>query len=70
MNIIDEIDNELEKLRSKRDPMRYLKQICVLEFMKGQWEMIFRNSDRKVSISEYIDTHRRFHPHGHSKKRK
>ena len=24
MNIIDEIDNELEKLRSKRDPMRYL----------------------------------------------
>ena len=50
MNVIDEIELELVKFRAKKDNIRYLRQICVLEYMKEQFRMIINLTPKE----EYI----------------
>ena len=55
MNIIDEINSELARLRAKKDNIRYLRQICALEYMKDQF-MMMSNMDKKeeTKLTDFI----------------
>ena len=54
MNVIDEIDLELAKFRAKKDNIRYLRQICALEYMKDQFKMMMNNKGEETKITDYL----------------
>jgi hypothetical protein len=56
MNVVDEIEMELAKLRNKKDNIRYLRQICALEYMKEQFRILTRldKEEEETKITDFI----------------